>query len=103
MTVKVIMERTVKPDQQEELMQLLKELRARAVHHPGYITGETLTSVDKSGSHIVISTWNSLSEWKDWEQHPNRREIMAKIEALLQEPSKVAVYMEPWAALPEGV
>ncbi len=103
MTVKIIMERTVKPDQQEELRLLLRQLRASAIHRPGYITGETLTSVDKPGKHIVISTWNSLPQWKAWENHPDRLEILAKIEPLLTTPSKVAVFMEPWASLPEGI
>ncbi len=103
MTVKIVIERTVKTDQQDELLLLLKELRAHAVHQPGYIAGETLTSVDRPGMHLVISTWYSLKDWRAWENNPERRQISAKIEPLLATPSKVGVFVEPWAALPEGI
>ncbi len=91
MTVKIIMERTVRPDQQGELLLLLRQLRMRAINQPGYITGETLISIDKPGTQIVVSTWNSLPDWKAWENHPDRLEIANKIEALLTAPTKVAV------------
>ena len=103
MTVKIVIERTVKTDQQDELLLLLKQLRAHAIHQQGYIAGETLTSVDKPGTHLVISTWYSLKDWRAWENNPERRQISAKIEPLLTIPSKVGVFVEPWAALPEGI
>ena len=103
MTVKIIIERTAKPDQQGELLLLLKELRAHAIHQPGYIAGETLTSVDKSGMHLVISTWHSLNDWRAWENNPQRTKISAQMEPLLSNPSKVGVFVEPWASLPEGI
>ncbi len=103
MTVKIIIERTVKPDQQGELLLLLRELRAHAIQQPGYVTGETLTSVDRSGMHLVISTWYSLQDWRTWENNPQRKKISSQIEPLLTSPSKVGVFVEPWASLPEGI
>jgi quinol monooxygenase YgiN len=103
MPVKITIERTVKPDQQEELRFLLKELRAQAIQQPGYISGETLTSVDKSGTHLVISTWHSLQDWRAWENNPQRKKIASQVEPLLTSPSKVSVFMEQWASLPEGI
>jgi len=103
MTVKIIMERTVDPDQQGESLLLLRELRKRAIAQPGYISGETLTSVDRPGMHLVISTWHTLHDWRAWENHPDRLEILTQLEALLTTPSKIGVFTEPWASLPEGV
>ncbi|RLC71503.1 MAG: antibiotic biosynthesis monooxygenase [Chloroflexi bacterium] len=103
MTVKIIIERTVEADKQGELLDLLKQLRSRAVLQPGYVSGETLTSVDKPGTHLVISTWHTLQDWKAWEKHPDRLKILEKIEALLTTPSKVGVFTESWALMPEGV
>jgi len=94
MTVKIIMERTVKPDQQGELLLLLRQLRMRAINQPGYLTGETLTPIDRPGTLIVISTWSSLPDWKAWESNSDRLEIANKIEALLTAPTKVAVCEE---------
>ena len=103
MTVRILIERTVEPDKQDELLDLMKRLRAKAILRPGYISGESLISVDKSGMHLVISTWHSLQDWRAWENHPERLEIVAQIERLLTSPSKTNVFAEPWARLPEAV
>ena len=103
MAVRVIIERSVTADKQDQLLDLLRQLRARAIHQPGYISGETLTSVDRPGTHLVISTWHSLHDWRAWESHPERTEILTQVEAFLSAPSKTGVFMEQWASLPEGV
>lgn len=103
MVVKVILERSVNADNQAEVAELLKELRARAVHQQGYISGETLFSVDRPGTHVVISTWDSLHDWKAWEKNPLRLEVMSKIEALLSSESKVSVFAGSLRSLAEGV
>jgi len=103
MTVRILIERTVEPDRQDELLDLMKQLRAKAILRPGYISGESLISVDKPGMHLVISTWHSLHDWRAWENHPERLEIAAQIERLLTSPSKTSVFAEPWAKLPEAV
>jgi len=103
MTVRILIERSVDPGKrQEELLELMRELRARAIHQPGYISGETLISVDKPGTHLVISTWHSLKEWRAWENNPKRLEILAKIDRLLTSSAKVRVFTTPWVSLPEG-
>lgn len=33
---------------------------------PGYITGETLINIDDPEDFIVISTWKSPEDWKNW-------------------------------------
>jgi heme-degrading monooxygenase HmoA len=101
--VKVIIERTVSADNQAELAELLKELRARAIRQQGYISGETLFSVDRSGTHLVISTWESLRDWKAWENDPKRLELSGRIEALLSAPSKSSVFATTPRSIAEGV
>jgi heme-degrading monooxygenase HmoA len=101
--VKVIIERSVSPDNQAELAELLKELRARAIRQPGYISGETLFSVDRSGTHLVISTWESLRDWKAWENDPKRLELSGRIEVLLSAPSKSSVFATTPRSIAEGV
>ena len=103
MAVKIIIERSMSPDNQAEVAELLMDLRAKAMHHPGYVSGETLFSVDRPGTHVVISTWDSLREWKDWEKDTNRTTIVSKIEALLSAPSKVAVFATTPRSIAEGV
>ena len=103
MTIKVIIERTVTPENQDRLQALLKQLRIMAVNQPGYETGETLYSVDNPGTHIVISTWHSLPEWQAWKNNPERKKISSEIDRLLVTSAKEATYIEPWASLPSGI
>jgi len=102
MAVKVIIERSMSPDRHGEVVELLTELRAKAVRQPGYVSGETLFSIENPGKHVVLSTWESLNDWKDWEKNPQRVEIVDSIEVLLNSPSKVSAY-ETARFVAEGV
>jgi len=102
MTVKVVMERSVSAEKREQLMELLMQLRAKALLQPGYISGETLVSVDRPGTHLVISTWHSLPDWKAWENHPERLKILIQIESILSVPSKTGVFVDAWASSPQA-
>ena len=73
-------------------MPLLRELRAAAMHHPGYITGETLSSAEEPDVISVLSTWQSLESWRTWEKTEPRTRIYEKIEPLLAEKPKVSIY-----------
>jgi len=103
MAIKVIIERAVSPDNQGEVAELLKDLRAKATRQPGYISGETLFSVEHSGTHAAISSWESLRDWKAWEKNPERIAIVAKIENLLKAKSKVSIFATTPRSIAEGV
>jgi antibiotic biosynthesis monooxygenase (ABM) superfamily enzyme len=103
MAIKVIIERSVSPDNQGEVAELLKDLRAKAIRQPGYISGETLFSVEHAGTHVAISSWESLRDWKTWEKNSERTAIVDKIERLLQTKSKVSVFATTPRSIAEGV
>ncbi len=103
MAVKIIIERTMTADDQAEVAELLKQLRAKAMDHQGYVSGETLFSVDRPGTHVVISTWERLRDWRAWEKDPQRGEIVQNVEALLASPSSTSVYTTSPRAIAEGV
>jgi heme oxygenase (mycobilin-producing) len=92
MAIRVIIERQSIPGNELGLNSLLMALRGKAMHAKGYISGETLRSLDNPNTFIVISTWNSLEDWKAWEQDGERKAIQAKIDALLRSPSKHQAY-----------
>jgi len=108
MTIKVIIERTVKQENKEPLLSLLTKLREKAIHQTGYISGETLSSLDNPGTHVVISTWNILQDWRTWEKNQERRVLIALIDNLLTAPARAGVFLPSaasltWPDLPEGV
>ena len=88
--IKVIIERRLKEG--ESPLHLLRELRAAALHYPGYVTGETLVSTEDRSAITVISTWRSLEDWKAWENSDTRGQLYQQIRNLLVEEPKVRIY-----------
>ena len=72
---------------------LLLKLRAKAMQTAGYISGETLRSLENPDCFLVISTWNSLAEWKAWEADPERKQLQGQIDSLLRSPSTTEIYV----------
>jgi heme-degrading monooxygenase HmoA len=70
------------------------KLRGKAMLAKGYISGETLRSMDDPAVYLVISTWNTLDDWKRWESDKERQDIQNEIDGLLRSPSihRVFVY-----------
>ncbi len=92
MAVKVVIERRAIPGNELELNRLLMELRSKAMQSKGYITGETLRSLEDPNTFVVISTWDKMEDWKDWAASEERKSIQARIDALLRAPSTERIY-----------
>ena len=90
--IRILVERHLKEDKRKDLLPLLMELRAAALHHPGYVTGETLANTADPSIISVLSTWRSLDDWQAWEKTEGRRKVYAKIEPLLVEKPKISIY-----------
>ena len=92
MTIKIIIKRQVPGIQSEQLTPFLLKLRNLAMNQPGYITGETLKSMDPPGQTLVISTWESKEAWQQWLANPERIAIQAQIDVLIGEPTAYEIY-----------
>lgn len=92
MSLKVIIKRPANEEVADFLEPLLDELRRHAVRQPGYISGETLKRIDGPPETIVISTWNSVDDWKKWLSSQERTDIQTKIDTLLGKETQYQVY-----------
>jgi heme-degrading monooxygenase HmoA len=90
--VRVVIQRHLKEGKKGDLMPLLRELRAAAMHYAGYVTGETLASTGDPSTISVLSTWRSLEDWKAWEKSGRRIKLYKKIEPLLEGKPEVSIY-----------
>ncbi len=93
MAVKIIIDRQVKKGKEAEFGKLLRELRSKAVPTKGYISGETLRSLEDHCNYIVITTWQTVEDWKAWEKNPERKKVQAKIEKLMARPTETKIYV----------
>ena len=90
--VRVIIERRCQPNKEVKLEKLLVRLRSKGIRQRGYVSGETLRSVDDPSLWLVISSWLDAELWKAWENSPERQEMVTRIERLLVAPEKVSVF-----------
>jgi len=93
MAIRVLIERKIVPENQPLLSSLLMRLRSKAMQARGYISGETLRSLQDPNEYLVISTWNSLDDWKKWEAEKERQEIQSQIDSLLRAPALQRVFV----------
>ena len=92
MAVKILIRRQVPQEKAREMIPLFRQMRASATAQPGYITGETLRSLDNPRQFMVISTWQSSDDWNRWLQSTARNEIQKKIDTLLGGETKYEIF-----------
>jgi heme-degrading monooxygenase HmoA len=99
MLVRVLIERHIKKGREQEALNTILEMRASATKELGYVSGETLEDAENHGSYLIISTWNSINDWKRWESSQEHQSLLGVIEPLLEEPASISVCVNPWDAL----
>ena len=92
MAVKLIIKRIVPQNKAEVLKPLLQKLRSQAMQQPGYISGETYKRIDRPGESLVVSTWQSMGDWRSWVMSDERKGTQEKIDDLLGEKSEFEIY-----------
>ena len=85
MPVQVIIKRKWQTDNPEALFPLLAELRSLAKKQTGYISGETLRSLDDPDDYMVISKWETADDWQKWLQSKERRDLQGQVDSLIGE------------------
>src|ERR671912_1529971 len=94
MAVKIFVERRINPRERTAVVELLKQLRARCLDEPGYLSGETLRDNIDENHLLVVSTWFGLGDWRRWQASADRKRFEDAIRPLLTEPERIQVYLE---------
>ena len=92
MAVKIIIKRIVPQSKAEALKPLLQKLRALSIQQPGYISGETFKRIDRPGESLVVSTWQTMDDWRAWVLRHERIGAQEKIDHLLGEKTEYEIY-----------
>ena len=94
--IRVTIEQHCQPGKEEQLRDLLIELRTMAMKQPGYISGETLRELINPSLFKVISTWSNLETWQTWETSPPRLLIEEKINSITSGRRKLRIFTEDY-------
>ena len=85
MAIHVVIKRKFQINQPEKLKPLLRELSIGAQAQPGYISSETLQSVENPDECMVISKWETTDDWERWFTCKERRDIQNQVDSLIGE------------------
>jgi len=109
MAAVVVTKFTVDRAYSQQFVDLLQELKAKAVRYPGYLSGQTITSAGRNGVRdvVLISRWRSRGNWQawegDWKQDGERSDLEARMAAMLAAPILSTVYTDSPLAVPADV
>jgi quinol monooxygenase YgiN len=93
MNAKILIKRKFKPGKRREIIALLRELRSGALHQPGYISGETLTSTQNPLTMTVIGTWQDMESWYKWKRNSTRQTLEQMLETYQEESTVYEEYV----------
>jgi heme-degrading monooxygenase HmoA len=75
-----------------DIQPVFLKLRSYALTFPGFMAAENLMSEQDSSVAALVSTWETVEDWKEWERSKARQEVLREAEALLEEKPKVTIY-----------
>ncbi len=92
MAVRILIKRKIKDGNMKAAARLLINSRKGAMTQPGYISSETMCSLDDPTQVVVMSMWQTKESWEAWRSSADRKEIQAEFETYLTEPAKFEHY-----------
>lgn len=78
MAVKILIKHKVKEGNMHAASQFLFKNRCGAMKQPGYISSETLRSIDDADKITVVSMWENMESWKAWKDSETRKTNLAE-------------------------
>ncbi len=95
MITKIIIKRDVLSGNEKDFFAQLKNLRLNAMQQKGYISGETLLCAENTNKVLVISKWETLGDWKSWQQSSVRKGLDSQLSELQENPTEYEHYVFP--------
>jgi len=93
MSVKIMIERKFKEAVDSDILEIIDEIRIKALRDKGYIGGETVVNCDDPKEVLVISAWSSVEDWKTWHEKKEWKELEKKLLRRIAEPVKIRAFV----------
>ena len=81
-----------KVKKERDLEPILLKLRSHAAQYQGFKGMENLVGEENAYVVTMVSTWDTLEDWKSWAQSKITQELLRQAEALLVEEPRVTTY-----------
>jgi len=83
MAVKILIKRKFKQGHMQAASRFVINNRSGAMQQPGYISSETLRSIDDKDTVLVISMWEDMEAWEAWKNSEIRKANVAELKDYL--------------------
>ena len=75
MAVKILIKRQIKDGNMQAAARLLINSRKGAMSQRGYISSETMRSLDDPNQIVIVSMWKDVESWEAWKSSEARKAI----------------------------
>ena len=83
MAVKILIKRKFKNGNLKAASRFVINNRSGAMQQPGYISSETLRSIDDEDKILVVSMWENMEAWEAWKNSEIRKANVAEFKDYL--------------------
>jgi heme-degrading monooxygenase HmoA len=93
--IRVIIERFIAESLEANYEDTAKDILQKAIRSEGFISGESLKDTQNHRHRFIICNWRSITDWQKWEQSHERKEMMGKLNLMLEKEEKTTVLEMP--------
>ena len=83
MAVKILIKRKFKNGNMQAASRFVINNRSGAMRQPGYISSETLRSIEDKDTILVVSMWENIEAWEAWKNSEIRKANVAEFKDYL--------------------
>jgi heme-degrading monooxygenase HmoA len=93
MIAKILIKRKFLKGKGDQIRSVMNNMRTGAMTQPGYISGETLMDHRDPNNKAVLCAWQSLEDWLNWKEKPERKQFDAMLEVFQVGPTEYEEYV----------
>ena len=71
---------------------ILMQLRSHAMQYPGFVGAENLVSEEDLSVVIMISTWDTMENWKTWVDSRRTQDLLKQAKTVAMGTARVTAY-----------
>jgi antibiotic biosynthesis monooxygenase (ABM) superfamily enzyme len=71
---------------------ILMKLRSHAMQYPGFVGAENLISEEDLSVVIMISTWETIENWKTWMDSRRTQDLLKEAKSVIMGTARVTAY-----------
>ena len=89
--IKVIIEREIAADMETTYVAAVTNTLRAILEAPGYVSGASYKDVRKENRRMIITNWTSVEAWQAWAKSPERANVIASIQPILETQEKITI------------